>query len=300
MKKAIHPDGPKLSVLSAGMWRLHEWNFSNSDLIRFIEECIDAGVTTFDHADIYGNYGNEALFGLALKEKPELIDKIQIVTKCGICLPQSGIPDYTIQHYNTGEEHIRKSVEKSLKNLHVEQIDLLLIHRPDPLMDASEMANTFRKLISEGKIKYAGVSNFNPSQFDLLQSVMDEPLVTNQVECSVLHTDALFDGTFDQAQKHNASPMIWSPFGGGRLFTDHHSDAARRVRQLLEELCGKYDASMDQLAIAWLMALPCNPFPVLGTGKTDRIQSAVDALSIRLERQDWFRILEASRGYPVP
>jgi predicted oxidoreductase len=299
MNKYIHPDGPELSVLSAGMWRLHEWNFSTSDLVRFIETCIESGVTTFDHADIYGYYGNEALFGKALREQPGLIDKIEIVTKCGICLPESGKPEYTVQHYNTGERHVRSSVENSLRNLNVDQIDLLLIHRPDPLMDASEMANTFQKLMNEGKIKHVGVSNFTPSQFDLLQAAMDDPLVTNQVECSVLHTDPLFDGTFDQAQKNNASPMIWSPFGGGRLFNSH-DDASRRVRQLLEELTEKYEAPMDQLGIAWLMALPCNPFPVLGTGKTERIQSAVEALSIRLDRQDWFRILEASRGYPVP
>lgn len=299
MKKHIHPDGPELSVLSAGMWRLHEWNFSTSDLIRFIETSIETGVTTFDHADIYGNYGNEELFGKALREQPGLIDKIEIVTKCGICLPESGKPEYTVQHYNTGEKHIRKSVENSLQNLNIDQIDLLLIHRPDPLMDASEMANTFQKLINEGKIKHVGVSNFTPSQFDLLQAAMDEPLVTNQVECSVLHTDPIFDGTFDQAQKHNASPMIWSPFGGGRLFNGH-DDASRRVRRLLDELTKKYEAPVDQLGIAWLMALPSNPFPVLGTSKAERIQSAADALSIQLERQDWFRILEASRGYPVP
>lgn len=298
MKNPIHPDGPKLSTLSAGMWRLHEWNYSTSELVRFIEECIEAGVTTFDHADIYGNYGNEALFGKAIREQPGLLEKIEIVTKCGICLPGPGKPEYTIQHYNTGEEHIRESVENSLRKLNTERIDLLLIHRPDPLMDASEMANTFMKLISEDKIRYAGVSNFTPSQFNLLQSAMDEPLVTNQVECSVLHTDALFDGTFDQAQKYNASPMIWSPFAGGELFNGH-SDASHRVRQVLSEISRKYDATTDRLGLAWLMALPCNPFPVLGTGRIERIRAAVDSLSLKLERQDWFRILEASRGHSV-
>ena len=298
MKKAIHPDGPKLSTLSAGMWRLHEWNISTSELIRFIEECIEAGVTTFDHADIYGDYGNEALFGKAIRDQPGLLEKIEIVTKCGICLPAPGKPDYTLQHYNTSEEHIRSSVEQSLKNLNAERIDLLLIHRPDPLMDASEMANTFMKLIYEEKIRHVGVSNFTPSQFTLLQSAMDEPLVTNQVECSVLHTNPLFDGTFDQAQKYNTSPMIWSPLAGGALFNGH-GDAAQRVRRMLLELAEKYNAPIDQLALAWLMALPCNPFPVLGTGKIERVRSAADALSIELEKQDWFRILEASRGHPV-
>ncbi|PWN07660.1 aldo/keto reductase [Rhodohalobacter mucosus] len=298
MKKPIHPDGPELSTLSAGMWRLHEWDLSTDDLIRFIEECVEAGVTTFDHADIYGNYGNEALFGNALRERPDLRDKIEIVTKCGICLPVPGKPEYAIQHYNTGEEHIRMSVENSLRNLNTERIDLLLIHRPDPLMDASEVANTFLKLINEQKVRYVGVSNFTPSQFNLLQSAMDECLVTNQVECSVLHTIALFDGTFDQAQRYNASPMIWSPFAGGRLFTGS-GDAPHRVRQVLFKLSEKYSASIDQLALAWLMALPCSPFPVLGTGKIERIRSAADALSLNMEKQDWFRILEASRGHPV-
>jgi len=298
MKKPIHPDGPKLSTLSAGMWRLHEWNVSTSELIQFIEECVEYGVTTFDHADIYGSYGNEALFGKAIREQPGLLEKIEIVTKCGICLPVPGKPEYALQHYNTSEEHIRTSVENSLRNLNTERIDLLLIHRPDPLMDASEMANTFMKLINEEKIRYVGVSNFTPSQYDLLQAAMDETLVTNQVECSVLHTNALFDGTFDQAQRYNTSPMIWSPFAGGALFNGH-GDAAQRVRGVLSELSVKYDAPIDQLGLSWLTALPCNPFPVLGTGKIERIRSAVDALSLKLERQDWFRILEASRGHSV-
>lgn len=298
MKKTIHPDGPKLSMLSAGMWRLHEWDFSTSDLIQFIEECIDLGVTTFDHADIYGNYGNEGLFGKALKEQPKLREKIEIVTKCGICLPVPNKPGYTIQHYNTTEEHIRQSVENSLRMLNTDILDLVLIHRPDPLMDASEMANTFRKLIDEDKIKYAGVSNFTPAQFDMFQNVMDEPLVTNQVECSLLNTEPIFDGTFDQAQKRNASPMVWSPFAGGDLFLSR-SEQAQRVRWVCGELRDKYNATDDQLALAWLMALPCTPFPVLGTGKINRIKSAVQSLSVKLDRQDWFRLLEASRGHGV-
>ena len=298
-RQKLHPDGPEFSKLSAGFWRLDEWNMTTSDLIDFIEHALDLGVTTFDHADIYGSYENEALFGKALAERPGLRNKMELVSKCGICLVTENRPDHRIQHYNTTAAHIRKSVENSLKNLQTELLDLVLIHRPDPLMNASEMTEIFMTLIKEGKIKHVGVSNFTDSQFELFQSKLDVPLVTNQVECSLLHPDPIYDGTFDQAQKFNASPMIWSPFAGGKLFTGK-SPQAQRVRSALDELAKKYDATSDQLALAWLLALPCRPQPVSGTGKKERLTSAAEATGLELDRQDWYKLLEASNGEPVP
>jgi predicted oxidoreductase len=295
----LHPQGPEFSKISAGFWRLNEWDFNTSDLIKFIETALEHGITTFDHADIYGAYGNEKLFGKALKEHPALRDKMELVTKCGICLTTENRPEHTIQHYNTTAAHIRSSVERSLKNLSTDVIDLVLIHRPDPLMDASEMAVVFTQLIDEGKIKHAGVSNFTPSQFEMFQSKLGQPLVTNQVECSLLHLDPIYDGTFDQAQRLNASPMIWSPFAGGKLFTGD-DERSTRVQAVCSALAQKYNADIDQIALAWLMKLPSNPQPVIGTGKINRLVRAAKAVDIKLERQDWFRLLKASQGHPVP
>lgn len=294
----LHKDGPEFSKLAAGFWRLNEWNKSTSELIDFIETCLEEGITTMDHADIYGDYQNEGIFGEALKERPDLRDNIEIVSKCGICLPAESRPEHKLQHYNTTAEHIRKSVENSLSKLHTNYLDLILIHRPDPLMDTAEMADIFMSLREEGKIKHVGVSNFTPSQFQLFQSKLSIPLVTNQVECSILHLDAIYDGTFDQCQEYNISPMLWSPIAGGKLFSD--GKRTKRIKKNGKKLCEKYDIELDQLALAWCLRLPCNPLPVLGTGKKRRIKKAVHALSVNLERQDWFKMLETSKGEPVP
>lgn len=296
----MHPEGPNFSKLSAGLWRLNEWNFSLKDMIHFIETAIELGITTFDHADIYGDYGNESIFGEALNNRSDLRDKIELVSKCGICLISENRPAHSIQHYNTTAAHIRASVEQTLKNLQTDYLDLLLIHRPDPLMNATEMADIFMDLISEQKIKYAGVSNFTVSQFSMLQSKMDVPLITNQVECSLLHLDPIYNGTFDQAQELNFSPMIWSPFAGGRIFNEWHDERIVNIRKVCDDISKKYEASTDQILLAWLLKLPCNPQPVLGSGKTERLRSAVESLSLEIERQDWYRLLEASTGHPVP
>ncbi|REL39281.1 oxidoreductase [Rhodohalobacter sp. SW132] len=296
---AYHADGPGGSAIAAGLWRSDSWNYSPQELLNWIESALEIGITTFDHADIYGLYTNEARFGEALKINPSLREKMEIVTKCDICLVCDQKPEYRINHYNTTPEHIRQSVENSLRNLQTDYIDLLLLHRPDPLMDADSTAGTLDELIKSGKVRHAGVSNFSPSQFDLLQSRLDAPLVTNQVECSLHHLEPIFDGTFDHAQMNRITPMIWSPFAGGALFWGD-DERAQRVRHTIGQLTEKYSASAAQIVIAWLLALPCNPQPVLGTGKAERLQEAAAALEIKLDRQDWFELLVASQGHPVP
>lgn len=292
-------NGPEFSKIALGLWRLHEWDMNQNRLTELVEGAIELGITTFDHADIYGSYGNEELFGKVLKTRPELRQKMELVSKCGICLTTENRPQHTVQHYNTTSQYIRESVERSLRKLESDYLDLILIHRPDPLMDANEMADIFSKLVEESKVLNIGVSNFSPSQFDLFQSKLDLPLVTNQVECSLLHVDPIYDGTFDQAQKLNFSPMIWSPFAGGELFTSDNQRAIR-VRELCHNLSQKYGASMDQIALSWLFQLPCNAELIVGTGKPDRLKSAVDSISLTLDRQDWYQLLEASNGRPVP
>jgi predicted oxidoreductase len=299
MKEPLHPSGLKISRISAGMWRLKEWDKTQKELFRLVEECISLGITTFDHADIYGDYGCEREFGKLLKEQKRLREKIELVTKCGICLISDKKPEHKVTHYNLSADYIIRSVNQSMVNLNTDYIDLLLIHRPSPLMNADDTAAGLSKVVETGKVKHIGVSNFTPEQFSLLQSRLDIPLVTNQVECSLLHTDPVYNGSFEQLQELRTNPMVWSPFGGGELFTGS-SSRIRRVRKTLQRISEKYDSSPDAVALAWLMKHPVNPFPILGTGKIERIRRAVKAYKLDLELQDWFILLEASNGEPVP
>jgi predicted oxidoreductase len=296
----LHAGGPECSRLVAGFWRLREWRMSEGELLAFVRTCLDLGITTFDHADIYGDFRCEGLFGAALAREPGLRSSMQLVTKCGIAPVSSGRPANTIDHYDTSRAHIVAAVENSLRELHTDYIDLLLIHRPDPLLDADETAAALTDLRAAGKVLYCGVSNFTPWQFDLLSSRLDFPLVTNQVEISVLNMQALHDGTVDQCQRLRIAPMAWSPLGGGRLFAPG-DEQAQRVRQSLaqvgETLGG---ATVDQVALAWLLSHPARIVPILGTGKIERVRQAVQAESLRLSREQWFTVWTASAGRGVP
>lgn len=297
---SISPEGPEFSRIALGMWRLNDWNMNTTDLVRFIEMALELGFTTFDHADIYGLYTVEEMFGKALKAKPGLRNKMEIVTKCGIKLVSENRPENTFHAYDTSRDHILKSVETSLQNLNTDYLDVLLIHRPDPLMDADEVAAAFNHLRKSGKVRHFGVSNFLPFQFELLQSRLGFPLVTNQVEASVLHMEPFHDGTLDQCQQRRISPMAWSPLGGGKLFTENENQENRLRDELYkigEELDG---AAIDQVALSWLLKHPSNIIPVLGTGNMDRIRGAAGALDLQLSRDQWFRIWTASAGQEVP
>ena len=282
------------------MWRLADWRYSVAERSGFIHECLDLGITTFDHADIYGDYTCEALLGEALKSEDGLRERIQLVTKCGIKLVSGNNPATETQHYDTSCEHIIQSVEKSLFRLSTDRIDLLLLHRPDPLLDADEVAEAFKELRGAGKVLYFGVSNYTPAQFDLLQSRLPFPLVTNQVECSVLNFDVMHDGTLDHSQQLDRRPMAWSPFARGQVFTGN-DDKAIWVRAALEEIGRELDsASVDQVALAWLLKHPSRMLPVLGTGKLERIRSATAAENLELTREQWFKVWQASKGHGVP
>jgi predicted oxidoreductase len=296
----ISPKGPEFSRTTQGLWRLKDWNKSRRQIQELIDCCLQLGITTFDHADIYGDYACEALFGDALAESSVRRTDIELVTKCGIKLASRNHPENSIQHYDTSASHIIPSVENSLKNLRTDYIDLLLIHRPDPLMNAGEVAEAFGRLRESGKVLHFGVSNFLPSQFELLSSQMDVPLVTNQIEFSVLNMDAQNNGTLDMCQRLGISPMAWSPLGGGRLFKGR-TEQIVRVRRVLKDIAGELNAqSIDQVALAWILTHPADFVVVLGTGNLDRIRSAVQAEEIRLSRQQWFAIWRASVGHEVP
>jgi predicted oxidoreductase len=293
-------EGPQFSRIVPGVMRLNDWNLSTSELITWIETCLELGMTTFDHADLYGSYTCEQLFGNALREKPALRDKIELVTKCDIMMVSPNRPHIKLKYYDTSYKHIIQSVENSLRNLDTSYIDLLLIHRPDALMEPDEVAQAFTDLHLNGKVRYFGVSNFSTTQFDMLQSRLDFPLVTNQVEFSVTHMQPLYDGTFDQAIQHHFTPMAWSPLGGGSVF-NANDDRIRQLRaaitQVGDELGG---ASLDQVMLAWILRHPANIVPIIGTGKLDRIRSAAGATKLTLTREQWYRIWMASTGHEVP
>lgn len=296
----LHPQGCRCSRLAMGVWRMAAWQMSPSELRSFVQHCLDLGITTFDHADIYGNYTCEALFGTLLQAEPSLRDRLQIITKCGIKLISPNRPEHSIKHYDSSRNHILASVDNSLKALHTDYLDVLLIHRPDYLMHADEMAEAFTTLKQAGKVLHFGVSNFLPSQVALLASRLDFPLVTNQIELSVMHLTPFTDGTLDQCQQLQMAPMAWSPLGGGELFRGK-SAKAERLRQALSTIAQQHEhASIDQVALAWLLTHPANILPILGTQSIDRLQSAVAAFNLKLTREQWYSIWVASTGIEVP
>lgn len=299
-KVTIASQGPEFSELVQGYWRLGEWGMTAQERLTFLKQHLELGITTVDHADIYGNYECEQLFGEALALEPSLREQLQIVTKCDIKLCSAKFPERKINHYDTSAAHIYQSVNNSLEHLRVNEIDVLLIHRPDVLMDADEVAEAFTELHKVGKVKHFGVSNFSPAQFELLQSRLGKPLVTNQVEINPLNFDVAHDGTLDQMQMLRTRPMAWSCLGGGAIFNGD-SEQAQRVRAVLEELREELGAeSIDQVIYAWVRALPSKPLPIIGSGKIERVQAAVDALDLTLTREQWYRVWVASKGHGVP
>lgn len=288
-----------ISRIVHGMWRLTEWNFSNEDTVRFVEQCLEKGIDTFDHADIYGDYTCETLFGNSLGAHPSLNQKLKIVTKCGIKLVSKNRPDHNIHHYDTSYDHIVWSAENSLKQLQRDNVDVLLIHRPDPFMNPYEVARAFNKLREEGKVKEFGVSNFLPSQFNALQAYLEFPLVTNQVEISVAALQEFENGVIDQCLEYNMSPMAWSPLAGGSVFTAE-THRFLTIKNVIHKIAKQLDTSTDRVMYSWLLSHPANIIPIVGSGKIERVQSAVDALDIKLSTQQWFEIWIASKGENVP
>jgi len=298
----ISANGPTFSRLVYGTWRFLDDDATSNpaDLLKRLHACLELGITTLDTAEIYGLYRVEEFIGQALKQEPGLREKFEIVTKSGIYVPCDFHPDRKVAFYNAEAARLVKSAEKSLRLLGTDYIDLLLVHRPDWLTSADETAAGLNKLLKDGKIRAVGVSNYNVHQFDLLNSRMEQPLVTNQVEFSLLHMDPIFDGTADQCQKLKIKPMAWSPLGQGRLM-DATLPASARLHAKAAELSAKYDgATLDQLAYAWIMAHPSCPLPIIGTNKLDRLISTAKSADIQLSREDWYDLWTAAKGQGVP
>lgn len=286
-----------LSPVVAGLWRLPEWKLDTPALVRWIEQVLELGISSFDHADVYGDYSVEAAFGQALAASPGMRERMTIVTKCGIKLISPARPAHAVKSYDSSRAHLTASVENSLRALRTDRIDLLLLHRPDALMDADEVADTARALRDAGKVLDFGVSNHAPSQFALLHRRL--PLVTNQIEFSALHLAPLEDGTFDQAQDMAAPPMVWSALAGGRLFTAQ-DERAQRVRGVLEALGRERGVSAATMAYAWVRRHPSKPRPITGSGRIEALREAAAALDVSLSREEWYRVWQASTGHEVP
>lgn len=285
------------SRLILGMWRIAQWDMRPEQVAGLVGACIDLDIDTFDVADIYGDYQCESMVGAALQTDRALKSRIKLIGKCGIALVSAARPAHRVKHYNTSREHIIASVENSLSCLGVERLDQLLIHRPDPLMNAEEVADAFDRLRRDGKVGEFGVSNFLPHQFDLLQSFLDKPLRTNQIEVSLWHPDNLFNGTLDQCQRLGVSPQAWSPLGGGQLA---RQDDETPLSLALSRIGRDLGVTREQLAIAWLLRHPARIRPLLGSGKLSHIRALADARNIVLDRQSWFELLEAAMGRPIP
>jgi len=290
----------EFSRIVTGVWKWGVWGaqLDEKEIVQLIECSFDQGISSFDHADIYGDYLEEERFGNALKQSSIVRDSIQIITKCGIKLPVAQRPKNELHVYDTSKEHIIQSAENSLKALQTDYLGLLLIHRPSPLMSLEEIAEAFETLKKEGRVRAFGVSNFTTKQFETLNHFF--PLCTNQIEASLVKLDAFNDGTLLQCQKNKIRPMAWSPLGSGSLMKEAESDQEQRIHACAKELCQKYECDKAQLYLAFLLKHPSGILPILGTSKTERIIAASRAIDINLSSEDWFSLWKASTGKDLP
>lgn len=300
MKKINLTKNLNISRIVHGHWRLVEWNLSNQELLKLVEQTIELGITSFDHADIYGDYRCEELFGNALRLNRNLRKNIQIITKCGIKLKSHKHPERKIKYYDYSFNHIVNSVNSSLKNFGTDYIDLLLLHRPAPFFNPEEVAKAFSYLKENGKVLHFGVSNFNPVQFDMLNSYLDRKLVTNQVEISPYCLEHFDNGNLDYLMKEEIKPMAWSPLAGGQLINPTN-EKGKRLNKIISEIAEELNIeNIDQIAYSWLLKHPAQIIPIVGTGKIERIKNAVEAMDIKLNLEQWYKIYNASTGNELP
>jgi predicted oxidoreductase len=285
----------KFSRIISGAMTWGSWGkqLSKKEMVELMLHCIEQGLTTFDHTDIYGSYSTESDFGEAYVDSGIKREDIQLISKCGIQLTRGR--DNKINHYQYDKEYIIWSAEQSLKKLHTEYLDLFLAHRPSPLMQPDEIAAAAEQLLSSGKIKSFGVSNFTPSQVAMLEKEI--PVSGNQVEFSLTHDAPMYDGTFDDCIANKRLAMAWSPLGD--LFREEN-EQTQRIKTAMKPLVEKYDANESQLLLAWILKHPAKVHPVIGTTNKERIKESAAAAKIDLELQDWFSLLVASQGHDVP
>ena len=296
MERIELAQGLSFSRLVYGMWRLaDDSDTSVKHVDAKINAALDQGITTFDQADIYGGYTAEAVMGAAMKANPSLRQRMEIVSKCDIVIDAGRHSGARVKHYNTTAAHIDASVDASLTEMGVDEIDVLLVHRPDPLMDHHETGAALDALVDAGKVRAVGVSNFRPWDWNLLQSAMCHPLVTNQIELSLKHIAPFTNGDLAFHQQHGHVVMAWSPLGGGDLMT-----ASNELTHRLDSIAKQSGVDRAAVATAFLLAHPAKITPVLGTNNLERISSISAAETVQLDRQDWFYLYEAALGSEVP
>ncbi|HLF45792.1 MAG TPA: aldo/keto reductase [Chitinophagaceae bacterium] len=290
----------QLSPVIAGCmkWGLWGAKFSTPQYLQLIEDCLANYIFSFDHADIYGDYTVEVEFGNALKQKPLLRQQLQLITKCGIRRYTPNRPAHKINSYDSSKEHIILSAETSLKNFGTDYLDVLLIHRPDPLMHPQEIAAAFSALKQSGKVLHVGVSNFTPTQMEMMANVF--PVEYNQLEISVLALEPFHNGTLDKCIQLQIKPMAWGPLGSGKLFRDPEDERNIRILSVATILAEKYNASTEQILLSFLYKHPSGIIPVMGSTKIERLITARDAAQIKIEREEWFMLWRASKGHEVP
>lgn len=292
MERVSLPGGIAVSRIVYGMWRVGDDADTSPDHIRAkIDACLEQGITTIDQADIYGGYIAEALLGGCLKAHKDLREQLEIVTKCDIVAPVGRYADARVKHYDTSAAHIRASIDTSLRDMGIDHIDLLLIHRPDPLMDHHETGAALDAAVASGKVRAVGVSNFRPWDWKLLQSAMTTPLATNQIELSLGAHSAFTNGDLAYLQQNAVSPMAWSPLGGGALMSAD--------RPVLDRIAAENGVDRAAVAVAWLLAHPARILPVMGTNTLSRIHTFNDAFKVTMDRQTWFELYTEALGQEV-
>lgn len=288
----LSDSGPKVSPAVYGFYRWDEVKDTSATMENIINLCLELGINTFDHADVYGSYQCEEIFGEVINKKSFKREDIVLFTKCGLRMPHAAKPEVRVKHYDTSREYILQSVDSSLKKLKTDYIDIFLLNQLDPISNLEETAFTLEQLRSSGKIKNIGVANFTVFQHQLLASYLKSPIVTNHIELNLLNTSALQNGQIDYIKQRYMHPLVSAPLAEGRIANG--TDAiASKVRHKLVEIGSKYNADIESLAVAWLVKI--GAIPLIGTTDEKRIQNIANAFNIELDRQDWYELYAASR-----
>jgi predicted oxidoreductase len=289
----LSDSGPKVSPAIYGFYRWSGNDLQEKNMENIVNLCLELGINTFDHADIYGDYSCEELFGNLIRKKNIRRDQIVLFTKCGVNLPHASRPEIRVKHYDTSRKHILESIDHSLRRLHTDHIDVFLLNHLDPISNLEETAFTLQKLREGGKIKNIGIVNFSVFQHQLLSAYLRAPVVTNHIELNLLNTAALDNGQLDYIKQKYMRPLATSPLAGGQI-ANSTEKLPSLVRKKLEELAPKYNANAESIAVAWLVKL--GALPLIGTTNADRIRNIASAFNIDLDHQDWYELYNASRG----
>lgn len=289
----LSDSGPKVSPAVYGFWRWEDSHTNSvADMERIVNLCLELGINTFDHADIYGGYQCEEMFGQVMKKRSFRREDVVLFTKCGLVLPHPSRPDVRVKYFDTSAEHITRSVESSLRKLGTDYVDIFLLDQLDPLSNLEETALTLERLRTSGKIRNIGVANFTVFQHQLLASYLRVPIVTNHIELNLLNTTALDNGQIDYIKQRYMRPLAAAPLAGGRI--ENGTDPlAVRVHYKLGEIAKRHNTNVESIAVAWIIKL--GALPLIGTLNEQRIRNIVAAFDINLDQQDWYDLYNTSR-----